>query len=78
RKTMDQLFQRAVPGAKWYAETLGVTDNRHQLYGNRMRGRPLTLADVKEDRAWQTEMPAAYCRLVSPLSFILRARYGYS
>jgi hypothetical protein len=77
RATLDRLLQRTVPGAKWYAETLGVTDNRHQLYGNRMRARPLTLADVKEDRAWLTDMPASYRRLVSPLSFIVRRRYNY-
>jgi hypothetical protein len=78
RKSLDQILQRLSPGAKWHAETLGVTDNRHQLYGNRMRGRPLTLADVKEDRAWETGMPASYRRLVSPLSAPMRFRYGYS
>jgi hypothetical protein len=57
---------------------LGVTDNRHQLYGNRMRGRPLMLADVKQDRAWEAEMPASYRSMVSPLSVLLRRRYGYS
>jgi len=77
RATLDRLLQRMVPGTKWHAETLSMTENRHQLYGNRMRGKPLTLADVKEDRAWQTDMPASYRRLVSPLSFILRARYNY-
>jgi hypothetical protein len=78
RQTLDRIFQRVLPGAKWYPETLGVTDNRHQLYGNRMRGKPLALEDVKEDRAWQTDMPASYRRVVSPLSAILRARYFYS
>lgn len=77
RATLDRIFQRVLPGATWHAETLGVTDNRHQLYGNRMRGRPLTLEDVKQDRAWETEMPASYRRLVSPLSVLLRLRYGY-
>jgi hypothetical protein len=78
REKLDRIFQRMLPGAKFHAATLGVTDNRHQLYGNRMRGKPLTLEDVKEDRAWQTDMPASYRRVVSPLSAILRARYGYS
>jgi hypothetical protein len=78
RGTVQQILQRVSPGAKWHAETLGVTDNRHQLYGNRMRGRPLALADVKEDRAWEAEMPVSYRRLVSPLSALLRLRYGYS
>ncbi len=78
RKSLDQILQRVSPGAKWHAETLGVTDNRHQLYGNRMRGKPLTFADVKQDRAWETEMPASYRGVVSPLSALLRLRYGYS
>jgi hypothetical protein len=78
RATVEGILQRVSPGAKWHPETLGVTDNRHQLYGNRMRGKPLTLGDVKLDRAWETELPASYRRLVSPLSAILRARYGYS
>jgi hypothetical protein len=78
RETLEQIFQRVSPGAKWRSETLGVTDNRHQLYGNRMRGRPLALADVKEDRAWEAEMPASYRSMVSPLSVLLRRRYGYS
>jgi len=77
RETSDQILQRMLPGAKWHPETLGVTDNRHQLYGNRMRGRPLALGDVKQDCAWETEMPASYRRLVSPLSALLRFRYGY-
>ena len=57
---------------------LGSSDNRHQLYGNRMRKRGLSLADVREDVCWKTEMPAAYRRLVSCLSWPLRRRYGYS
>jgi hypothetical protein len=78
RETLEQILQRVSPGAKWHPATLGVTDNRHQLYGNRMRGKPLVLADVKLDRAWEAEMPASYRSLVSPLTAILRVRYGYS
>lgn len=78
RETVEQILRRVLPGAKWHSETLGVTDNRHQLYGNRMRGRPLALADVKEDRAWENDMPASYRSMVSPLSVLLRRRYGYS
>ena len=77
RETSDQILQRMLPGAKWHPETLGVTDNRHQLYGNRMRGKPLALADVKQDRGWETEMPASYRSLVSSLSAPLRFRSGY-
>lgn len=77
RATLEGILQCVSAGAKWHPETLGVTDNRHQLYGNRMRGKPLILADVKQDRAWETEMPVSYRSLVSPLSVLLRLRYGY-
>jgi hypothetical protein len=77
RETLERIFQRVLRSAKWHPETLGVTDNRHQLYGNRMRGKPLALEDVKQDRAWESEMPASYRGLVSPLSALLRWRYGY-
>jgi hypothetical protein len=77
-ESLDILLARIAPGAKWRGEELGAADNRHQLYGNRMRGKSLSLADVKEDLAWRADMPGAYRRLVSPLSAVLRARYGYA
>jgi hypothetical protein len=58
-------------------EHLARSDNRHQLHGNRMRREPLSLANLKEDVAWKTEMPRMYRRLVVALSWPLIARYGY-
>jgi hypothetical protein len=58
-------------------DALAVNDNRHQLHGNRMRFEPLSLADLKEDVAWKTEMPRTYCRLASALSWPFSTRYGY-
>jgi hypothetical protein len=78
REVLGALFARKLPGLEWRGDDPGASDNRHQLYGNRMRGRPLKLDDVSEDRAWRTDMPLAYQRLVGPLSAILRPRYGYS
>ena len=55
----------------------GSSDNRHQLYGNRMRHQQVSLADVAEDVRWKVEMPSADRRIVSCLSWPLRWRYGY-
>jgi hypothetical protein len=58
-------------------EDLQQAKNRHQLYGNRMRTRPLSAASVKEDCGWKREMPVATRRLAYILSWPLRLRYGY-
>jgi hypothetical protein len=55
----------------------GECDNRHQLHGNRMRFKLVSLADLKEDIAWTSKMPQAYRRLTIMLSWPLNARYGY-
>ncbi len=52
-------------------------DNRHQLYGNSMRFRPLSLKEVREDVAWKSEMPKWLCRLAAGLCWPLGARYEY-
>jgi hypothetical protein len=57
---------------------LGASDNRrHQLHGNKMRRKPLSLADLKEDVAWKTEMPRLHRWLAAGLSWPLLARYRY-
>jgi hypothetical protein len=75
---MQGLFAKLAPGSEWPAEAIGGSDNRHQLYGNRMRGANLTLAEVREDAAWQCDMPRLYRFLVSLLTAPLRWRYGYA
>ena len=77
-KEMQSLLARLVPGSQWSAEGIGANDNRHQLYGNRMRAADLSLAEVKEDAAWQRDMPRAYLSQVSVLTAPLRRRYGYA
>ena len=71
------LFDTVLPETVHVLAELGSSDNRHQLYGNRMRNQGLLLSDVHEDVGWKTEMPATYRRLVSCLSWPLRRRYGY-
>jgi hypothetical protein len=42
-----------------------------------MRARRLSLADIKEDSAWLSDMPAASRDLAAALTWPLRERYGY-
>jgi len=74
---MRDLFAKLVPQSEWPAEGIGANDNRHQLYGNRMRSASLSLAEVKEDTGWTRDMPPVYRSLVSALTAPLRRRYGY-
>lgn len=74
---MQNLFASLVPGMAWSGAGIGANDNRHQLYGNRMRRRALSLGGIKEDAAWTSEMPPTYRALAGLLTFPLRRRYGY-
>jgi hypothetical protein len=71
------LLKRLLPDVREYSNA-GARDNRHQLYGNRLRSRHITIKDVEEDLKWKFEMPPEYSRVVLPLSYLLRLRYGYS
>jgi hypothetical protein len=80
RSTPDEvrmLLERLLPGASWPSSDVIAYDNRHQLHGNKVRLRQLTFADIKEDLKWKSEMPPEYARVVLPLSWLLRSRYGY-
>jgi hypothetical protein len=77
-EVMGALLAKLVPGSRWRFEQLGTHDNRHQLYGNRMRSKSLSLAQVKEDVAWMREMPATHRWFVSAVTAPLRRRYGYA
>jgi hypothetical protein len=74
---MRDLFRKLLPDATWDPQAIGAGTNRHQLYGNRLRGRGLSLADIKEDAAWLDDMPGASRALVLALTAPLRGRYGY-
>jgi len=71
------LFARFFPEINWSFVEPSARDNRHQRYGNSIRRRPLTIADVKEDLRWKAETPPEYSRVVLALSYPLRRRYGY-
>jgi hypothetical protein len=53
------------------------TGNRHQLYGNAMRFKPISPSSLAEDVNWKAEMPRSYRWLVSAVSWPLLRRYGY-
>jgi hypothetical protein len=76
-EALPSLFERILPTVRWNFSESVTFDNRHQLHGNSIRRKQLALADVKEDLSWQSEMPAAYARLIHTLSSPLRWRYGY-
>jgi hypothetical protein len=75
---MQKLFAKLLPGAAWRPEAIGSGGNRHQLHGNRMRSQTLTLAEIREDAGWKSDMPPASRALVAALTFPLRKSYGYS
>jgi hypothetical protein len=68
REAVNILFKRFLPESECQFETLGTGANRYQLYGNRMRSRPPSLYEIKEDEAWKTAMPSANRRLIEALS----------
>jgi hypothetical protein len=74
--TLDKLFADLLGTVRWRREI--SADNRHQLYGNKVRYREIGIHNVKEDLRWKKEMPPRYSRLAHSLSTALRLRYGYS
>jgi hypothetical protein len=76
-EVMQGLVAKLLPDVSWNPAGIGDNANRHQLYGNRMRARRLSLADIKEDSAWRSDMPPASRGLAAALTWPLRERYGY-
>ena len=58
-------------------ELADIWGNRHQLYGNSMRFKPLTLQQVRQDVAWGSDMPKVLRSLAIRLCWPLSAKYGY-
>lgn len=71
------LLNTVLPSARWAFESIGTQNNRHQLYGNRMRRKSLLIECIKIDNEWRTEMPGQLQKLVGSLSWPLSTRYGY-
>jgi hypothetical protein len=77
-ETLSALFEKILPDARWDYGEASVRDNRHQLHGNNVRYQNIAIDELKEDLKWQNEMPLEYSRIVLPLSYLLRVRYGYA
>lgn len=67
----------AQEGLEYDPQLLGSNDNRHQMFGNRMRRKNLRLSEVQPDMAWQKAMPRKYQTLAWRLSTPLGRRYSY-
>jgi hypothetical protein len=77
REGIGQILERVSLQPPSHLDPEVDRHNRHQLYGNAMRFRPLSLASIREDTAWKAEMPNGYQRLVGSLCSPLLRRYGY-
>jgi hypothetical protein len=77
RTELRKLFALVSSDHDWQLTEIGINNNRHQLYGNRMRWQRLLFLDVRPDIAWKSEMPRGYRRLVDTLTWPLRAKYRY-
>jgi hypothetical protein len=62
---------------QWRFEAIGAGENRHQLFGNRMRRKPLSIRDIKNDDAWRREMPRTQRKIVAALTWPLIRIYDY-
>ena len=77
REALRALFEAVAPDLPLRLAEPEAKDNRHQIYGNRMRRQRLRFADVRLDNGWKSEMAPRYRRLAGALSWPLRVRYGY-
>jgi hypothetical protein len=74
---LESLF-RKIPSKKSLCfNHMATNQNRHQLFGNRLRFQKLSLENISEDAAWRTKMPSPHRRLARVFSWGLCNRYGY-
>jgi hypothetical protein len=74
---LRELFGLVSPGVMLRFTEIGASDNRHQIYGNRLIRQRLLLSDVRLDDRWKFEMASGYRCLAGALTWPLRRRYGY-
>lgn len=74
---MRDLFREILPGRVQQFDESNSSDNRHQLFGNRLRRKPVAIAGIQPDDEWKRAMPRGYRRLVEALTVFLRSHYGY-
>ena len=76
-RVLTELVQELLPEREWRFEHIGTSDNRHQLFGNRMRLQLLSPVDIREDDAWRTSMPTRLQWFIRNLCWPLCDRYDY-
>ena len=57
REVLRELLQRLLPERVIDLSREDDGDNRHQLFGNRLRRRSISLAEVRVDDAWREHLP---------------------
>lgn len=75
QKVIEEIYRRVSLSSP--TESNETQGNRHQLYGNRMRFKPVSISHLREDVAWKTALPKGYRRLVTSLCWPLLSRYEY-
>jgi len=75
RQVIEEIYRRV--GLSSPADSNEPHNNRHQLYGNRMRFKQVSVSDLKEDIVWKTAMPKGYRWLVGSLCWPFLSRYDY-
>jgi hypothetical protein len=78
RAVLETTFRKLIPGQTIQFSGGGSGDNRHQLFGNRVRLAQLSFDDVRLDDSWQQDLPDSSRRLTDLLCGLLRRWYGYS
>ena len=76
-KVIGEILRKVSLSSPASLELDDARNNRHQLYGNAMRFRPLSVANLREDLAWKALMPRGSRFLVGILCFPLSTHYGY-
>jgi hypothetical protein len=76
-RVLTELVQDLLPEGEWRFEHIGTSDNRHQLFGNRMRLQLLSPVDIREDDAWRTSMPTRLRWFIRNFCWPLSDRYDY-
>ncbi|WP_159079877.1 sulfotransferase [Methyloceanibacter sp. wino2] len=74
---LDTIFRQLELGPKPDLGTVGEHNNRHQLFGSRVRFTKLSPTDIRPDTRWRSDMKPLDRWVISALTWPLRWRYSY-
>jgi hypothetical protein len=77
REEILSFFSSVMPDLSCNLDNPRIANNRHQLFGNRVRSQMLALTEIKEDCAWEATMPHPYRWLIQGLTWPLAIPLGY-